>query len=161
MASFDEHILQATSNLKFLEETNAKSQSFWDWQITTAFYVAVHVVNAHLAKVGNLHYRTHEDVKNAINPHRPLALGKIDEQMYLCYVKLEGLSRRARYLCHDSPDNHATIGHITCDKHFTKSIRKLEPLLVYFKNMYTLTLPVTKVKSPELSKGEGFQLFEV
>lgn len=161
MASFEEHILQAKSNLKFLEETNRKSQHYWDWQITTAFYVAVHIVNAHLAKIGNLHYRTHEDVKNAINPHRALAIGKINEHEYLSYVKLEGLSRRARYLCHDNSDNHTIIGHLTCDRHFTKAIRKLDPLLVYFRDLYHLELPVTEVKSPELSIAEDLKLFKV
>lgn len=161
MASFDEHILQAKSNLKFLEETNSKNQSFWDWQVTAAFYVAVHIVNAHLAQVANLHYRTHEDVKNAINPHRPLAIGKVDEPIYLSYVKLEGLSRRSRYLCHDNNETHSNLQHLTYDKHFTKAIRKLDELLDYFSNKYSLTIPTTSVKAPELSPGEGLKLFAV
>lgn len=161
MASFEEHILQAKKNLKFLEETNAKNQSFWDWQVTTAFYVAVHIINAHLCKIGNLHYRTHEDVKNAINPHRPLAIAKVSEAIYLSYVKLEGLSRRARYLCHDSPEIHANVGHLTFDKHFAKAIRKLDSFLSHFQSCYSLGLPITKVKAPELSPSEGLILFSV
>jgi Rad3-related DNA helicase len=161
LASFDEHILQAKSNLKFLEETNSKCQSFWDWQVTTSFYIAVHIVNAHLAKIGNLHYRTHEDVKNAINPHRPMAIGKVDEAIYLCYVKLEGLSRRSRYLCHGSAENHETNGHLTFDKHFSKAIRKLDILLTHFNDRYDLALPATTVKSPELSSGEDLNFFSV
>lgn len=161
MASFEEHIQKAKSNLKFLEDTNSKNQSYWDWQVTTIFYTAVHVVNAHLAQIGNLHYRTHEDVKNAINPHRPLAIGAVSEQIYLCYTKLEGLSRRSRYLCHDNPDNQTIVGQLTQDRHFTKAIRKLDPILEFFSNKYSLSLSKIKVQSPELSSRENLKFFLV
>ncbi|MEJ0105203.1 MAG: hypothetical protein WDO19_22760 [Bacteroidota bacterium] len=161
MASFDEHINQAKSNLLFLTETNSKNNSFWDWQVTTAFYVAVHIVNAHLAHIGNLHYRTHEDVKNAINPYNPLALGKIDETIYLCYAKLEGLSRRSRYLCHDDPANRGTNVHLTYDRHFAKAIRNLDKLLNFFNLNYNLKYTKPKISCSELSKSENFKVFEV
>lgn len=161
MASFEEHIAQAKSNLKFLEEINSKANSFWDWQVTTTFYIAVHIINAHLAKTGDLHYRTHEDVKNAINPTKPLSITRIDESIYLCYVKLEGLSRRSRYLCHDSTSNRSTEAHLTNDRHFTKAIRKLDPFISHFNTLYNLNLSTTKVKSPELSAAEKLQFFSV
>ena len=54
MASFQEHIAQANRNLDFLEQANQSLNTFWDWQVTAAFYVCVHLVNAHLAQKSGL-----------------------------------------------------------------------------------------------------------
>lgn len=159
MASFTEHIRQATSNLLFLTETNSKNQQFWDWQVTTGYYVAVHIINAHLDKVANLHYRTHEDVKNAINPFNSTSLCKIPQDVYLNFQKLEGLSRRARYLCHDDPNNHAKTGHLTHDRHFAKAIKNLDNLLNYFTSLYALTYPKPEVACIDLSQSDSFKIF--
>ena len=161
MASFDEHINQATRNLLFLTETNLKNQSFWDWQVTVSFYVAVHLVNAHLAAVGNLHYRTHEDVKNAINPHNPLALCQIREEIYLCYAKLEGLSRRARYLCNDNLKDASIAVHFTYDRHFAKAIKNLDKLLEYFTAVYGFSFPKPKVTCADLSASDKLKTFQI
>jgi hypothetical protein len=123
--------------------------------------VAVHIVNAHLAKVANLHYRTHEDVKNAINPHNALAVCKIDEANYLAYAKLEMLSRRARYLCHDDPNNRGTNAHFTHDRHFAKAIRCLDKILYLFSNMYGITIIKPAVECQDLSKAENLKFFSV
>ena len=82
MASFDDHISQAKGNLTFLTGVNLNFNSNWDWQVTICFYVAVHLMNGHLAKKANLHYRTHNDVKNGINPHNPTAVYKVPEDIY-------------------------------------------------------------------------------
>ena len=51
MPNFEEHIQQANSNIKFFNLINEKSQEFFDWKVTAAFYTAVHIINAHLAKL--------------------------------------------------------------------------------------------------------------
>jgi len=161
LASFEEHIQKATSNLKFLEQSNLKLQDYWDWQVTTTFYVAVHVVNAHLARVSDLHYRTHEHVKNAINPLRRTAEAAVNEEIYLCYVKLESLSRRSRYLCHESK-GEASAAHQTYDVHFTKAIKCLDKILDFFCTQHSITsIPVVTVKSPDLSTRNGLKYFSV
>lgn len=161
MASFSEHIQQTKSNLSFLEETNAKNQQFWDWQVTVCFYVAVHTVNAHLAQCANLHYRTHEDVKNAINPFNQLAMCKVPNDVYLCYAKLEGLSRRSRYLCHDDKTNTSTVSHFTYDRHFAKAIKNLDKLLDYFNTLYSLGLTKIKIACLDLSAKDQLKLFDL
>lgn len=161
MASFDEHINQAKSNLKFLTETNSRKNVHWDWQVTVAFYSALHIVNAHLAQAAGLHYRTHEDVKNALNPNRPMSITKVNEEIYLCYVKLEGLSRRARYLCHDDPKNLTTVSHFTYDRHFTKAIRKLDQLLDYFCTFYNISLPSLEISCVDFSSTETMKVFKI
>ena len=147
--------------IPFLTETNLKNQEFWDWQVTTAFYVAVHIVNAHLAQKAGLHYRTHEDVKNALNPYNDLAICKIDEQIYVAYTKLEMLSRRARYLCHENKDNKADNVHFTHDRHFAKAIRNLDKILDSFKKEYGLNFVEPNVWCQELNYNEGFKIFKI
>ncbi len=161
MATFEEHINQARWNLTFLGETNLKSQHYWDWQVTICFYVAVHLVNAHLAKCANLHYRTHEDVKNAINPHNPLSICKVDIGIYLSYAKIEGLSRRARYLCHDDSKNFSQESHFTHDKHFAKAIRKLDTIISYFAKRYQVNFTPISIACTDLSNNDNLKNFSL
>ena len=88
MANFSEHISQAKRNLTFLKSINALENNNWDWQVTAAFYSAVHLINAHLATKADLHYRSHKKVDDAINPYSPLSLTKLNEKEFLAYKKL-------------------------------------------------------------------------
>lgn len=138
MASFDEHISQAKKNLDFLDKVNSNCVDFWDWQVTICFYVAVHLANAHIAKKSNSHYRTHSEVKEALNPEKILSITKFKEEEFISYVKLMNLSRRARYLCHDSTTNHSINGHFTYDVHFAKALKNLNKLLLFFESEYKI-----------------------
>lgn len=133
----------------------------WDWQITVSFYCAVHLINAHLAASGNLHYRTHVQVKNAINPYNAGADCPVPPDVYLSYVKLENLSRRGRYLCHDDPDNHASSGHFTYDKHFAKALKHLDAILNHFKSSYSIHFPLLAVQCPALSNANHLTVFSL
>lgn len=160
MASFDEHINQCKSNLLFLSETNSKINSYWDWQVTISFYAAVHLVNAHIAKAANLHYRTHEDTKNALNPYSKLSVCKVPEEIFTTYGKLENLSRRSRYMCSDTANMPNNVAFRTNAKHFARAIRYLDKLLEYFKGKYGIEITKYKIVCPELSKAERFENFE-
>ena len=142
--------------------TNSKNQSFWDWQVTIAYYVAVHVINAHIAKVADLHYRTHEHVKVSINPYNQLAICRIPEDIYLSYTKIEALSRRARYLCNTERRiaNNETA-QFTYDKHFAKAIRHLDNLLEYFSKRHNFIIQKTPIVCQELTSHEGLKHFIV
>ncbi len=152
MGSYINHISQAQKNITFLKEVNSLPKPNWDWQVTISFYSAVHFVNAYLAEKGDLHYRTHEDVKNALNTHNPMALYRIPENIYVAYVKLEGLSRRARYLCHEDFTNRATTEFFTYDKHFAKAIKNLDVIVNYFSTLYKLNITDLEVKCVDLEK---------
>lgn len=163
MATFDNHADQAKRNLAFLVGINASHTSNWDWQVTVCYYVAVHLVNAHLARQANLHYRTHDDVKNAINPYRPNVY-PVPTDVYLAYLKLEGLSRRSRYLCHDNPAQGsatAEIGHMTYDKHFAKAIKQLDKILKHFNETYSIDFGSPSVYCLELSEKTPLAIFQV
>jgi len=161
LASFDTHINQAKKNLEFLIETDSRNNKNWDWQITICFYAAVHIVNAHLAKVANLHYRTHEAVKNAINPFATLSTTKVPQEIYLAYTKLEGLSRRARYLCHEKSVDEPTKEFFTYDKHFARAIKHLDIILDYFKKEYNITYCALSVSCVELTHKTPLKIFKV
>jgi hypothetical protein len=100
--TFEEHLAQAKRNLDYLQKSNELIPDRWDWQVTVCFYVGVHLVNAHVFQKTGQHYRSHEQVNMALNP-ATLSLAKLSESDYLAYKKLQGLARRARYLCHDDP----------------------------------------------------------
>lgn len=161
MASFNEHINQAKKNLAFLIDINSSKSRNWDWQVTVCFYTAVHLINSHLAQIGNLHYRTHEDVKNAINPTaNNLSICKLPQDIYLAYVKLEGLSRRARYLCNENFDNKEVREFLTFDKHFAKAIKNLDKILAYFKTKYGVSFGNPVIYCAELNANSPLQIFK-
>lgn len=150
MASFDEHIAQAKKNLNFLNDVNQNIPSSWDWQVTVCFYTAVHLVNAHLANKASLHYRSHSEVNNALNPFNIVSITKFNEREYTAYIKLQGLARRARYLCHQEHDNHDMGCHITFDKHFAKAVKNLDILIDFFKTEYGLSFDVPEISCMDL-----------
>lgn len=159
MATFEDHITQANSNLSFLSLINQQKQTFWDWQVTVAFYVAVHIANSHISKKANLQYRTHEDVKNALNPYNSLSICRIPEAPYLCYTKLEGLSRRSRYLCNEKNGNRSNDAHLTYEKHLAKAIRHLDCVLSYFGDLYGIKFNVIKITCQDISKSDNLKYF--
>ena len=136
MANFQEHVNQAKKNLEFLAQINKTVTNCWDWQVTVSFYVGVHLVNAHIAQKTNQHYRSHEHVNKALNPHEPLSITKLTEKDYLAYTKLQGLSRRSRYLCHDENPSQNEQALFTYDRHLAKALRCLNTLLVFMQQEY-------------------------
>ncbi len=49
MPSHQEHLAQARHNREMLQQLQAFGAMYADWQITAAFYVALHRVDAYLA----------------------------------------------------------------------------------------------------------------
>lgn len=148
MASFDNHLQQAKNNLIFLKDINDKSKYF-DWQVTACFYTAVHLIDAHLAKCADLHYRTHEETKLAINPDNKLTLCKIEEQVYDIYVSLEKLSRRARYLCNENGQHEKVKPFLTYEKHVSRAISRLNSIMEYFNKTYGTQFEKIQIDCPK------------
>lgn len=101
MGNFAEHILQSKNNLDFLAKVNKDINDRWDWQVTVNFYVAVHLINAHIVSKTTKNYLSHNQVSELINPYNGLSVAKLDEETYKSYVKLQLLSRRSRYLLNE------------------------------------------------------------
>jgi len=162
MADYQSHFNQAKKNLAFLSEINQKISDNWNWQVTACYYVAVHLVNGHLAKVANMHYSSHERVKNAL--FNDLSPAKIDEQAFLAYVKLENLSRRARYLCKDTDSKDDKVKEpektfLTHDVHLKKALIKLDLLMGYFATKYGETFDLYNMDCLEI-KGISLKYFQ-
>ena len=160
MASFQEHIDQANKNLDFLEKVNVLINDRWDWQVTTCYYVAVHLVNAHLAKKVDQHYRKHEDVRNAINPTNVFSLAKMPELNYISYIKLEGLARRSRYLCKETRDHKddGSMALFTYDRHLSKALINLDIVLSFIEMEHNIIIPKIQINCIEL-KGKNLNHF--
>ena len=157
MAGFDDHIRQAKSNISVLSEFNQKIENGWDWQVTIAYYVAVHLMNAHLAQKANLHYKTHESVKNAL--YSPTSVAKIPDDIYTAYVKLEGLSRRSRYLCHEDNPAQPHLPFLTYDKHLKKALKNLDKVVGFIAKEYKVSFNKANIDCIEI-KDEQFSFFQ-
>jgi hypothetical protein len=147
MASYSEHVSQANSNLFFLGKINNEGSDHIDWQVTTCFYVGVHIINGFLAREQNMHFNSHENVATAIAPESVIQATRLPEQEYLAYVKLRNLSRRSRYLCQEN-GRDAHLAHLIEEKHFIKAFRHLDVLLNYFRNKYMENYPLTRITHP-------------
>jgi hypothetical protein len=147
MAQYPDHLNQVNSNLKFLASINEHSNKFVDWQVTTAFYAGVHLINSFLAREVDAHFNSHERVKHAISPDSSIAKTRLDESTYLAYVKLRNLSRRSRYLCSSEGDPNAEVerAHFILEKHFTKAFIHLDKLLCHFYSRYNDAYEVTTI----------------
>ncbi|WP_018341451.1 hypothetical protein [Cytophaga aurantiaca] len=139
MANHSEHLNQAVKNIDFLEKVNTNIPESWDWQVTISFYSALHLANAHIAHTINQHYRTHGKVSEALNAYLAVNPSMFNEEAYLSYLALQGLSRRSRYLCSDKDDpiSKADIRvHFTSEKHLAKALRHLNNIQKFFSLTY-------------------------
>ncbi|MFP4604838.1 MAG: hypothetical protein ACLFNJ_05645 [Bacteroidales bacterium] len=131
--------------------TNTTVTNYWDWQVTIVFYSALHLIDAHVTYKTNQHYRSHDAVRQAINPYTysPAAL---DEDCYSAYESLFKLSRRSRYLINEKhkPDS----AHFTFEKHLARAIRHLYKIMATMKTKYELSYPKTRIKYPGLNQDE-------
>lgn len=100
-----------------------------------------------------MHFRTHFDVKNALNPEVQLSITKLSEENYIAYVKLLNLSRRARYLCHENPTrSEMENGFFTHDVHLNKALKNLDKLLAFMENEYKITFDKSEIKCIPLTE---------
>jgi hypothetical protein len=164
LASFDEHITHAKSNLDYLSKINTCVNDRWDWQVTTCFYTALHLMNAHIARKANKNYLSHTRVDQALNPYG-LSVAKIDEDTYSSYNSLANLSRRSRYLLTENRnqiDSNEDIQRLclTYSKHFKKAIHHLDKILDFFNKEYGAEFGKTDVKCVDLN-GLEFKNFTV
>jgi hypothetical protein len=157
VALFEEHVAQATSNFKFLETVNQTIKNYHDWQVTTCFYTALHLVNAHLTK-HSLQYRQHKDVNHALNPEVPISVSKLPFDEYAAYISLQRLSRRSRYLVNEKDGNVTSEkGFFTYEVHLARAIRNLDKLVAYFNSKYNLSLPTISFTCSELSQSDNLK----
>ncbi|PUZ23901.1 hypothetical protein GA0116948_10821 [Chitinophaga costaii] len=151
----EDHLYQAKRNIQFLEKINRLDgpDEHMDWQVTACFYVAVHLVNAHLAGYG-MQYRKHVDVGYALNPYNKEDTA-LPFKEYTAYEKLQGLSRRSRYLVPENAAGSLDAAACYCvEGHLAKAFRYLNVLMVYFNQKNKFKLKPVKVKCAGISRNE-------
>lgn len=130
MASFQDHINQAQRNFNFLSGINETQQDCMDWQVTVAFYTALHIVNAYLSEY-DLHPEDHAEIFYQLDKSNDDARYAIDRKIYYKYRNLFNLSHRARYL--SSRQNRDQSNTLSCtEKHLAQSVKLLDAILLYF-----------------------------
>lgn len=92
--------------------------------------------------------KTHEKVKIAL--FDDMSPCKIPEEIYTSYVKLENLSRRARYLCHEDKNGDHDHAFFTFDKHFKKALIQLNQLMIFFKKEQDIQFNITDIDCIEI-----------
>ncbi|WP_147323511.1 hypothetical protein [Chitinophaga silvatica] len=134
MPEYSDHIHQSRKNLKFLEFVNNRTNQYYDWEVTTCYYVAVHLVNAHLS-LHELQIRTHYDVMTILN--QPEVEASIPGHVLFAYKKLQRLSRRSRYLVNERNANStSSIAYCIHSSHLKKALEYLHTLIAFFKERY-------------------------
>lgn len=155
MPEFDSHVKQAKRNIDFLEQSNLSKVKYFDWYITTIFYSALHLINAHIVKSRDLHFNAHSKVNNAINPERPITICPVSEDCYKSYLALRKKSRVSRYLCRDNSSNEQMQKAVYVnEKEFKRAILHLDAVLDYFSTTYGVDFKKTNIHSLYLKDAE-------
>lgn len=85
-----EHVLRSADNIRFFEGLKNLETKKLEWQVTTIFYAALHLVDGRLEKYG-IHPRNHGQRNQEVQNHPDL------QPIWRQYERLQKLSRRARY----------------------------------------------------------------
>lgn len=95
MASVDDHLARAASNLGLAEELAAQGR--YEWAITVLYYAAVHHAGALLSRLG-------VDSTTLDHNSREYILDRKYTAIVPRYLSLQGQSRRCRYMPNHSED---------------------------------------------------------
>jgi hypothetical protein len=140
MADFNRHLLRVQENVEFLKQIRTLQPRNWDWEVTVCYYVAVHLVNAHLAK-SNLHPITHDETKKIINPQGVFDNQRLPEKVYEEFMFLTNQSRVSRYMYHPRHKDPLQASVINKNK-LKLSEESTNILIAYFNGLYALTIPL-------------------
>ena len=164
MGSFKEHIDHSVKNVRFLSQINKSVDESWDWQVTVCFYTALHLINAHIVKKTNSNYLSHSKVEEIINPFNQMSVAKLNEEVYVSYIKLFQLSRRSRYLLNENFKKSEKIAiqnaNFTYSKHLRKAIHHLDIIIAFINSNYNEEFPKVDIKCIDLN-GLKFGFFSV
>lgn len=94
MPGATEHLIQAKHNEKLLAKLGGGE--FDDWEVTLMFYIALHYVDAYLAKVHKI-----DDPGDHAERDRLVAEKNHTRTLYGTYMRLKSRSVQARYYCSD------------------------------------------------------------
>lgn len=92
-ANYSKHLDKAATNERLSLELNQLEEQYFEWQIITLFYSAVHLVQAYLRARTTEYPQTHEERDRLIRNTAEL------RAIYQPYQELKRLAVTARYAC--------------------------------------------------------------
>lgn len=111
MPTIDQHIQKAADNEAFAGKLDTASQSSVNWKLIILFYVAVHYVEAYLAKTLNIHLRSHTTRDSYIAKEANLRkVGK--EYMHLKFYGYNARYERDQFTAKDVTDALAYLATV-------------------------------------------------
>ena len=119
------------------------------------------MINAHLAKTCNLHYRSHGEIDDAINPFFKQSPARLDENTYVAFKTLRNLSRRSRYLVSDDENNRSEHGFLTDPRHLRRAILALDKLMFYLSAIHSLKIPSISIDCPGFKPEDNIKYFSI
>ena len=87
------HVAQADHNRQFVVDLRGQQTQYKDWIVTVAFYVAVHRIEAYLARTLDIHSTEHAKRDNAMTKIAEL------RPIYGHYQEMYNKSMESRYEC--------------------------------------------------------------
>jgi hypothetical protein len=88
------YIQMINHNVEFDSTIN---ETFYDWKVTTIFYIAVHYIKAYAKRMDVMLDNSHKSIFENINPNNPKAKIKLSPIAHQAYSKLFNLSLKSRY----------------------------------------------------------------
>ena len=126
------HINQALHNESFLAECCKKfPDSYFDWKVTTTFYIALHLLRAFCEKRGVDPGNTHYDIQRSFDPKKcAKPITQCPKLLWESYSAIQRYSEQARY---EVFLDHEVENEIQKDN-FEEAKIKIEILKKYFNS---------------------------
>lgn len=137
------HFRQAQRNLKVVAWLNSSDTSYWDWQITTLFYSALHLINGHIVATEGTFYNSHAEVRNCIH-WQSGRKASLPREIGLAYEKLQLLSRKARYLYDPERPESNKPQYAGADS-FEKAVYAFDKVYRHIAGLYGLELEPVQI----------------
>ena len=127
----DFHLSQASHNKDFLEFTHQNHpEKYFDWKITIAFYVALHLLKSLALKRGKPLGDSHSDIRKALNNRNKSKLFQFPPRQWIVYEGLFNYAHTSRYDGFIDPDSFLKQQQIN----FAHTMVLLEEFISYMKS---------------------------
>ena len=94
----DFHLAQASHNKEFLDSTHLNyPDKYFDWKITIAFYVALHLLKSLALKRGKPLGDSHSEIRQALNNRNKNKLFQFPPRQWVVYDSLFNYGHTSRY----------------------------------------------------------------
>ncbi|QXN68093.1 hypothetical protein [Microcystis phage Mae-Yong924-2] len=164
MTKREDHIARVNYNLRTLGVlSKAAQQDSTDWQITIAFYSALHAVQAHLSGYPGIDINSHKDLDLIISPESSFSQFRLPIELHADYEELLNLSRKARYLCQKAESAPTLTGSFLKHSNLRKALFRLDRLLTHYQEQLSVQFERVKIFCSECSLDDKkkFNVLEV